>query len=206
MNEDIITFKILILGEVAVGKTSFLYRYVEEYFPEEYIATIGVDFKTKKIKKNDTQIELQIWDTCGQERFRSLTKSFLNGADGIIFMYDISNKDSFINIKRWINETENLSDEFKKIIVGNKKDLPTRAVSIDTVNKLYNNKNITGMEASAKTGENVKEVFDSLINLIVGNMTKDEIINKYGNKDKQKKVLNFEKVKPKEGKEGKRCC
>ena len=121
-------------------------------------------------------------------------------------MYDISNKDSFINIKRWINETENLSDEFKKIIVGNKKDLPTRAVSIDTVNKLYNNKNITGMEASAKTGENVKEVFDSLINLIVGNMTKDEIINKYGNKDKQKKVLNFEKVKPKEGKEGRRCC
>ena len=205
MNEDI-TFKILILGEVAVGKTSFLYRYVEEYFPEEYIATIGVDFKTKKIKKNDTQIELQIWDTCGQERFRSLTKSFLNGADGIIFMYDISNKDSFTNIKRWINETENLSDEFKKIIVGNKKDLPTRAVSIETVNKLYNNKNITGMEASAKTGENVKEVFDSLINLIVGNMTKDEIINKYGNKDKQKKVLNFEKVKPKEGKEGRRCC
>ena len=206
MNEDIITFKILILGEVAVGKTSFLYRYVEEYFPEEYIATIGVDFKTKKIKKNDTQIELQIWDTCGQERFRSLTKSFLNGADAIIFMYDISNKDSFTNIKRWIKETENLSDEFKKIIVGNKKDLPTRAVSIETVNKLYNNKNITGMEASAKTGENVKEVFDSLINLIVGNMTKDEIINKYGNKDKQKKVLNFEKVKPKEGKEGRRCC
>ena len=205
MNEDI-TFKILILGEVAVGKTSFLYRYVEEYFPEEYIATIGVDFKTKKIKKNDTQIELQIWDTCGQERFRSLTKSFLNGADAIIFMYDISNKDSFTNIKRWIKETENLSDEFKKIIVGNKKDLPTRAVSIETVNKLYNNKNITGMEASAKTGENVKEVFDSLINLIVGNMTKDEIINKYGNKDKQKKVLNFEKVKPKEGKEGRRCC
>ena len=205
MNEDI-TFKILILGEVAVGKTSFLYRYVEEYFPEEYIATIGVDFKTKKIKKNDTQIELQIWDTCGQERFRSLTKSFLNGADGIIFMYDISNKDSFTNIKRWINETENLSDGFKKIIVGNKKDLPTRAVSIDTVNKLYNNKNITGMEASAKTGENVKEVFDSLINLIIGNMTKDEIINKYGNKDKQKKVLNFEKVKPKEGKEGRKCC
>ena len=206
MNEDIITFKILILGEVAVGKTSFLYRYVEEYFPEEYIATIGVDFKTKKIKKNDTQIELQIWDTCGQERFRSLTKSFLNGADAIIFMYDISNKDSFTNIKRWIKETENLSDEFKKIIVGNKKDLPKRAVSIETVNKLYNNKNITGMEASAKTGENVKEVFDSLINLIVGNMTKDEIINKYGNKDKQKKVLNFEKVKPKEGKEGRRCC
>ena len=185
-----VKIKILILGDVAVGKTSFLYQYVEDYFPEGYISTIGVDFKNKIIIKKDTKINLQIWDTAGQERYRSLSKSFMKDADGIFFVYDITNKNTFDHIKIWLEETNNTNNQFKKMILGNKKDLSEtdRKVSTEKLNKFYNTTNIIGMEVSARTGENVKEAFDTLTNLIIGDMTKDQIIQKYGKKDNT--VLN----------------
>ena len=185
-----VKIKILILGDVAVGKTSFLYQYVEDYFPEGYISTIGVDFKNKIIIKNNTTINLQIWDTAGQERYRSLSKSFMKDADGIFFVYDITNKNTFDHIKIWLEETNNTNNQFKKMILGNKKDLSEtdRKVSTEKLNKFYNTTNIIGMEVSARTGENVKEAFDTLTNLIIGDMTKDQIIQKYGKKDNT--VLN----------------
>ena len=185
-----VKIKILILGDVAVGKTSFLYQYVEDYFPEGYISTIGVDFKNKIIIKNNTTINLQIWDTAGQERYRSLSKSFMKDADGIFFVYDITNKNTFDHIKIWLEETNNTNNQFKKMILGNKKDLSEtdRKVSTEKLNKFYNTTNIIGMEVSARTGENVKEAFDTLTSLIIGDMTKDQIIQKYGKKDNT--VLN----------------
>ena len=192
---DEVKLKILILGDVAVGKTSFIYQYVEDYFPEGYISTIGVDFKNKIIIKNGATINLQIWDTAGQERYRSLSKSFIKDADGIFFVYDITNKDSFDHIKIWLDESINTNNQFKKMVLGNKKDLPERKVTTEKLNKYYNSSNINGMEVSAKTGENVKEAFDALTNLIIGDMTKDEIIQKYGKKDKEKKVLTTKKTK-----------
>lgn len=199
MNEDI-SLKILILGNIAVGKTSFLYRYVEEYFPESYLSTIGVDMKNKIIKKKNTNIKLNIWDTCGQERFRSLTKTFIQGTDGIIFLYDITNKESFTNIKYWLLDSQKLNPNFKKIIVGNKIDLQDRIIQTEKMEKYCKENNIIGMEASAKTGVNVSEAFDTLINLIIGNMTKEELIKKFGKVDLNKAVLNANK-KPK-----KRLC
>ena len=99
-----INLKISILGDSCAGKTSFLLRYVDNYFHEELISPLGVDVKEKKINMNGIDIKLQIFDTAGQERFLSITNNFFNSSDGIIFLYDITNKKTFENIYYWIRE------------------------------------------------------------------------------------------------------
>ena len=99
---DDISLKILILGDSAVGKTTLLLKYVDGYFPNIYVATIGVEYKIKRIKLNGIDISLQIWDTAGQERFRGVTKNFMKGADGIIYAYDVTKKSSFESLKNRI--------------------------------------------------------------------------------------------------------
>ena len=116
MNEDVI-LKILIIGDTEVGKTSLLLQYTEGYFPEDFISTIGVEFKMKKLKIKDMDINLQIWDTAGQERFKSITKNFFKDANGIIFMYDITKKDSYENVKNWIKDSENYTKKDIKIFL-----------------------------------------------------------------------------------------
>ena len=191
--------KILILGDSAVGKTCLLLKYIDGFFPETYISTIGVEYKIKPINKNNTKITLEIWDTCGQERYKSLSKSFMKGADGIIFQYDISDKKTFEHIKNWITESENENTGFKKIIVGNKIDLPeeSRQVKKETMEKFCNEKQIKGIEVSAKNGDNVENAFNMLTELIIENMTKEEIINKYG-KNKKEGNINISKHVKKE--------
>ena len=115
-----INLKILILGDSSVGKTTLLLKYVDGYFPTIYVATIGVEFKIKKINVNGIDINLQIWETAGQERFRGVTKNFLKGADGIIYAYDITKKSTFDNLKNWILQAEETTCGFKKIIIGKK--------------------------------------------------------------------------------------
>ena len=182
-----VKLKILILGDTAVGKTCLLLKYIDGFFPETYMSTIGVEYKLKKINKNNTNINLEIWDTCGQERYKGLARSFMKGADGIIFQYDISDRKTFLHIKNWISETENENSGFKKIIVGNKIDLPEelRQVKTETMEKYCDDKNVKGIEVSAKTGDNVENAFNMLTELIIGNMTKEEIINKFGKNKKE---------------------
>ena len=190
MNDELF-LKILVLGDSAVGKTSLLLKYTDDYFPTVYVSTIGVDYKTKIININDMNISLQIWDTAGQERFRSLAKSFMKDADGILFVYDITNKKSFDNIKNWIKRTEDVNDSFQKIIVGNKSDLENkREVKKETLEKFCNTGNLKGIEMSAKLGINVNEAFNILTQLLVGNMTKEQFIKKYGKKDNENKTLH----------------
>ena len=190
MNDELF-LKILVLGDSAVGKTSLLLKYTDDYFPTVYVSTIGVDYKTKIININDMNISLQIWDTAGQERFRSLAKSFMKDADGILFVYDITNKKSFDNIKNWIKRTEDVNDSFQKIIVGNKNDLENkREVKKETLEKFCNTGNLKGIEMSAKLGINVNEAFNILTQLLVGNMTKEQFIKKYGKKDNENKTLH----------------
>ena len=190
MNDEV-SLKILVLGDSAVGKTSLLLKYTDDYFPTVYVSTIGVEYKTKIINIKGINIGLQIWDTAGQERFRSLAKSFMKGADGILFVYDITNKKSFENIKHWIKQTEDINGTFQKIIVGNKSDLDNkRVVERNMLEKFCNSGNLKGIEMSAKLGINVNKAFDMLTNLLVGNLTKEQIIEKYGKKDDEKNKLN----------------
>ena len=185
--EEEIKFKILVLGDSSVGKTTLLLKYVDGYFPTLYVATIGVEFKTKKINVDGIDITLQIWDTAGQERFRSVTKSFLKGADGIIYVYDVKNKESFDNLKTWINTAEESITDFKKIIIGNKIDIEDKKkVSTEMLEKFCEKQNLKGLETSAKNGTNVNEMFELLTKMIIDGKTKEELLIKYNNEGKAK--------------------
>ena len=201
-----IRLKLLILGDTAVGKTSMLLKYSDDFFPESHLATIGIEFKTKKIKFNDYLINLNIWDTAGQERFRAITKSYFRGANGIIFMYDITNEESFKSIKVWIKDSEKNNFEFEKILVGNKIDLEQkRKVELEDVKEWAEQKKINVLEISAKNGTNVEKCFNELIRQILENKTKEEILGKYGmNSQKEENKLKKEKSNNKDKK--KKCC
>lgn len=163
---EMILYKILILGNSSVGKTSFLIRFCDDKFGSDTLTTVGVDYKKKFIKKNGQKIKLHICDTAGQERFRAIAKNLYKNADGIILMYDISNKKSFKDIKDWIISIKDNID-FNKIglvIVGNKIDLKNeREIDEEMRQDLEKKENIKVLEASAKDNINVNDVFIELI-------------------------------------------
>ena len=180
--DDEAILKFLILGDATVGKTTLILKYVDNFAPEVYISTLGVDYRTKNIIYNDTKVALQIWDTAGQERYKVITKSFVKGTDGIIFMYDITNKNTFINIKKWIQETDDENPTgAKKLIVGNKIDREeNREVTDEMKEKLEKEMDIELIEISAKQGIDVDQPFDKLVEKILGDMTQEQILKKYG--------------------------
>ena len=200
-----IIIKLLIIGDSAVGKTSMLLKYTDNFFPESHLATIGVEFKTKEVEYNGYNIELQVWDTAGQERFKSITKSFFRNANGIIFVYDITQKNTFKNVKDWIKDSEVNDFGFKRILVGNKIDLQNkRQVSLEDAKEWADKKNMEVIETSAKTGANIDKAVLKLIELILQNKTNDEIMNKFGVTEKK----NTEKLNNNDNKnkKSKKCC
>ena len=169
--EEIISYKILILGDSEVGKTSFILRFCDNTFPEESITTIGIDTKTKFIKFEDKKIQLVIWDTAGQERFRSIAKNSIKGAEGILVMYAINSRKSFNAIKMWINNIkESLNtDKIGLIVIGNKCDVPQneRQVDQDMVKEFENKEKVNVIEVSAKDDINVNETFVKLVEQMI---------------------------------------
>ena len=117
--------KLLIIGDSAVGKTSMLLKYVDNFFPETHMATIGVEYKSKTINTDKYKINLNIWDTAGQERFKSITRSFFNNTNGIVFVYDLTKKESFDGVKNWIKDSEPYG-KFESVLCGNKLDLDNK--------------------------------------------------------------------------------
>ena len=203
---DDISLKILILGDSSVGKTTLLLKYVDGYFPTVYVATIGVEYKIKRININGIDISLQIWDTAGQERFRGITKNFMKGADGIIYVYDITKKSSFESLKNWIFQSEEATEGFKKIIIGNKIDLEKeRQITNESLNKFCQSRNIKGMEVSAKNDVNVNECFETLAKLIIEGKSKEQLIERYSEarRSRGKSVISKSSHK---SKNKKKCC
>ena len=199
-----IQLSILLLGDTNVGKTSLILSYVDNYFPDSHIATIGIDYKVKTIKKNGYNIKLQIWDTSGQERFRSLTNNILKGANGIVFVYDITNKKSFESIKTWSREAENYNSKFEGIIIGNKNDLDrSREVTTDMIKKYKSKTNTEMFEVSAKTGHNLNKAFDHLINIIIKDKTKEELLSNYGERTDSIRITKINNLSKSSKKE---CC
>ena len=173
MSKEMITYKILILGDSTVGKTAFIVRFCEGRFEEDSLTTIGLDSKVKFISRQEKKIQLQIWDTAGQERFRSLSKNYYKGADGILLMYDISNYESFKHIKNWITDIKNNigvpMEKLALIVIGNKSDLPDdkRKVDKNDIETFQNTHGLKIIEASAKIDKNVNESMIALIDKMI---------------------------------------
>lgn len=204
LNKKEISLKLLIIGDSRVGKTSLLLKYVDHVFPEDHIATIGVEYKDKYVNKGDYNIRLQIWDTAGQERFHSITKNIFRNTNGVIFVYDITNKASFNNIKNWIKDTESVDKDIKGIILGNKSDLEDeREIEKEDLEELGNKKNIPVLECSAKENINVNEGFDLIIDELLKDKNENEIMEMYSRKTRSD--LSISTKKPGNQKKGK-CC
>ena len=184
---DEISLKLLMIGDPSSGKTQLLLRYVDEFFPQIHFATIGVEFKCKKIKLNDININLQIWDTAGQERFHAISKRFILNSNGLIFVYDITNRSSFRFIKeKYMYIKDIKSENVKVIIVGNNMDMEDkRQVSKETVKIFCEKYNIENIEVSSSLGTNVSKCFETLTKLIIGNKSKEELLREIGSKNNQ---------------------
>ncbi|KAG5248435.1 ras-related protein [Salix suchowensis] len=136
-NEYDYLFKLLLIGDSSVGKSCLLLRFADDSYVDSYISTIGVDFKIRTVEQDGKTIKLQIWDTAGQERFRTITSSYYRGAHGIIIVYDVTEMESFNNVKQWLHEIDRYAnDSVCKLLVGNKCDLVENKV-VDTEQQRY---------------------------------------------------------------------
>lgn len=166
-----VNVKLLLIGNSSVGKSSLLLRFSDEQFlPEdESSATIGVDFRVHKMEVDGKKVKLSIWDTAGQERFRTITSSYYRGAQGIILVYDVSNRESFEALPRWYSELETyVSNSVVKILVGNKVDKEfSRQVSVAEAQQFATRMSSLFIETSAKTSVGVNEVFQEVVEKIL---------------------------------------
>jgi len=161
-------FKLLLIGDSGVGKSSLLLRFADNTFTESFISTIGVDFKIRTIDIEGTTVKLQIWDTAGQERFRTITSSYYRGAHGIIVVYDITNQETFNNVQKWLQEIDRYACEnVHKLLVGNKSDLVNeRKVQYDQAAEFAASLNLIFLETSAKSSTNVEDAFTKMAKAI----------------------------------------
>lgn len=162
-------YKICIVGDGAVGKTTILYRYVDGRFEKDTMMTVGTNFFMKEILLDDLgiKVKFQIWDLGGQEHFAAVRPNFYAGAMGLIYTYDLTRHDTFVNLKNWKKEIENvITKPVPSVIIGNKLDLvkhTSRIVSSRALKRMLNELNADGsFFTSAKTGEGIDEVFRKL--------------------------------------------
>jgi len=162
-------FKLLLIGDAGVGKSSMMIQFADNSYYEGYISTIGVDFKVKTIEHNGKTIKLQIWDTAGQERFRTITSSYYRGAHGIIITYDITDVESFSHVQMWMSEADKYANQnASRLLVGNKSDLVNkRAVDKSRAEEVALINNMSFIETSAKTAFNINNAFIKLVSDIM---------------------------------------
>jgi len=166
-------FKILLIGDSGVGKSCLLLRFADDSWTETHISTIGVDFKIKTLTIDGKTVKLQIWDTAGQERFRTITSSYYRGAQGIILVYDCTDRESFNNVKQWMGEIDRYACEnVNKLLVGNKCDLQAeKTVDTNAAKEFADSYDIPFIETSAKTGNNVEKCFVQIATSIKNRMS-----------------------------------
>lgn len=193
--------KVGIVGDFNVGKSSFLNSYIEQETFKSHVTTIGVDFRYMFYKYRDTDFKLQIWDTAGQEQYANIVRSYLKEIDIAIFMYDITNRETFNNLDRWIKEIDyfNMDKNVIKYIVGNKKDLNKhREVELYQLKKFCKNKNINYSESSIQDINSLNEIFENIIEELYFNL-----INK---KIELKSFYKLQEQLPEKKKDKNKCC
>ena len=161
-----IQFKFLVLGEGKIGKTSLIERYINKTFKSNYIATIGMDIRRKRLEINNKEVDISITDTAGQERFRSITKMFYKGADGILVGFDLTDRNTFEQVNYWISQIEENSSKdypISLVLFGNKCDnVENIKVSEEDIEQLKDKYKLTFYKTSAKDGTNVQNAFQHL--------------------------------------------
>lgn len=165
--------KLLTIGNSGVGKTCLLLRYANDSFSPTFITTIGIDFKIKTIEVDGKRVKLQIWDTAGQERFRTITTSYFRGAQGILLVYDVTDRNSFNCIKTWVDEIDRNADKHvNKVLIGNKCDVDdsARAVSRSEGESLAREYGMAFFETSAKKDIGVAEAFSTIARQVVSRL------------------------------------
>ena len=202
------SFKILTLGESCVGKTSILLRYTENNFIQTHLLTIGIDFKTKHITMNNKNVKLKLWDTAGQEKFRTLTQQYYKNADGILLIYDIKDRSSFEKIHSWMDQISYNSpgDGLPLVLIGNKCDCKKeeRAVKTEELQRVAEEYNVKCFETSALSNKNIDECFTTLCQLIV---EKKKISALIPNESKNESQFKLDLTSSSEKPEGKgKCC
>jgi Ras-related protein Rab-8A len=196
--------KIITLGDSQVGKTSLILRYLEDRFLTTYLSTIGFDLKHKIIKlDNGDKIKLIIHDTAGQERFKSLSRNYIKKANGILVVFDVTNKQSFLNIENWIKcAKEEITKKIPIFLVGNKSDLvDKREIQTEDGENMAEEFGVKFYETSCENGNNVEKCFTDLALEITRNLKEKENSSEAQNeKDKNLKISS------KKGGKTKKCC
>ena len=207
MSEVDYVFKILTLGESSVGKSSIILRYTNGHFNQQILSTTGIDFRTKIIEYNEQKIKLVIYDTSGQERYRTIAANYYKNADGILFVYDISNK-STLTFKYWLEQIKEKSSIQSIILFGNKTDLEngedenySRQISLEEGQNVAKEFGFKLFEGSAKEGINIDEAIEELVGLIY----KEKKINQGEKKEDTKQNVQLFANNANSNKK-KKCC
>jgi len=180
MSRNRVLFKIVVLGESGVGKTSLLLRYVENKFTIATKSTIGSDFLSKEIDADGRPVALQIWDTAGQERFQGLGTSFYRGADGVIFVFDVTRKKTFEELGAWkkaflIQIGQEGNNDFPMLVFANKVDLDDRQVTKKEIQTWASQQNVKFYETSAKESINVETGFEDIARIALAKIKEEDI-------------------------------
>ena len=202
MDEYVI--KILTLGDTGVGKTSIIQKFVNDKFSQNMLSTIGVDFQSKIIMIDNTKVKLKIWDTTGQERFKTLTSQYYNGADGALLIFDVTSKLSFERINFWMNELNEKKklNELGLLLIGNKIDLVNkRIIDKEEAENFAKNNNLSYYETSALKNININNIIIDIAKQCLNNIKRNDenIIN---NSINEKKMI-IENIG---GNKKKKCC
>ena len=162
--------KLVFLGDIYVGKTSIINRFMYESFDNNYQATIGIDFLSKTLYLDDRTVRLQLWDTAGQERFRSLIPNYIRDSSVAVIVFDITNKQTFLNCDKWVEDVKNeRGNDAVVVLVGNKIDkTEERTVSREEAETKAKELDAVYIETSAKTGDNVKQLFKQIATTLPG--------------------------------------
>ena len=199
-------FKLLLIGNSSVGKSSLLFRFVENVWDDSFVPTIGVDFKLKTLEVNGKKVKLQIWDTAGQERFKNITASYYRGGNGVLVVYDITERESFDNLTSWLIEIEkNANKNVYKLLIGNKCDLEDkRKVTFQEGKDFAESNGMKFIETSAKDNTKVQEAFELLTSEIMKSaVNKDKGMEK---KDNTKQIRLSQNTEDISGKKKGGCC